>query len=161
VGFKDQLLDQTAAVWRRLPAELRYKVLGATQPKFLVGVVGIIRDDSGRILVLDHRFRVPWSWGLPGGFLERGETMVAGLERELREETRLEVRVSADIIDIEHEPDLGFLSFCLGGQLVGGSLDLSDEILEARFVEPDHLPEDIYPYHRALVQRAMRPKPRS
>jgi ADP-ribose pyrophosphatase YjhB (NUDIX family) len=57
-----------------------------------VGVAAVIRDAEGRLLLAENA--VPRSrWGLPGGRLERREEPRAGLAREVREETGLEVEV--------------------------------------------------------------------
>ena len=59
----------------------------------LVGVGGVVIE-SGRVLLV-RRGSEPLlgEWSIPGGLLECGETLVAGVERELREETGLTVRV--------------------------------------------------------------------
>ena len=45
--------------------------------------MGLIEDPDGRLLLLEHRFRVPLPWGLPGGFIKRGEEPAEALAREL------------------------------------------------------------------------------
>jgi ADP-ribose pyrophosphatase YjhB (NUDIX family) len=52
----------------------------------------VLVDEAGRVL-LARRGVEPelGKWDLPGGFLEEGEEPLAGLRRELREETGLEV----------------------------------------------------------------------
>lgn len=65
-----------------------------TPPRPEVAVGGIAVED-GRLLVV-RRARAPGRgrWSLPGGRLEPGETMAAGVAREVREETGLEVAVT-------------------------------------------------------------------
>lgn len=62
----------------------------------LVGVAAAVFDDAGRVLLV-QRGRPPraGSWGLPGGLLEVGETLVAGVQREVREECGVEIAVGA------------------------------------------------------------------
>lgn len=59
--------------------------------RFTVTAGALIFNDAGQVLLLKHRFRVGSGWGLPGGFLEKGEQPIDALRRELREEIGLEV----------------------------------------------------------------------
>jgi 8-oxo-dGTP diphosphatase len=81
------------------------------------------------------------SWSLPGGLVELGETMEAGIQRELAEETGISVRLLGIAAVLERIfPDLegriayhyvlvDFLCDYLGGTLTAGS-----DITAARFV---------------------------
>lgn len=62
----------------------------------LVGVAAAVFDPAGRVLLV-QRGRPPraGSWGLPGGLLEVGETLVAGVQREVSEECGIEIAVGA------------------------------------------------------------------
>jgi ADP-ribose pyrophosphatase YjhB (NUDIX family) len=54
-----------------------------------VGVRALIIDGEGRIFLVKHSYIA--GWHLPGGGVETGETLLAALERELREEGNIEV----------------------------------------------------------------------
>lgn len=149
-----RLLDLGASAWSRLPFGARYAVLHAVNPKFLVGVVGLVDDGTGRVLLLEHRFRTPHRWGLPGGFIKRGEPLRAALERELREETGLLVTADPHVLDVELNDAGGYLSIAMAARAhPGATLALSGEILDGGWFAPDALPPGTYPYHAAVIQR--------
>ncbi len=54
-----------------------------------VGVRAAIFDGEGRVFLVKHSY-VP-GWHFPGGGVETGETLLAALERELREEGNIEL----------------------------------------------------------------------
>jgi 8-oxo-dGTP diphosphatase len=57
----------------------------------LVGVGAVIVEDGRVLLVQRGREPLKGQWSLPGGLLEVGESLHAGVIREVREETGLEV----------------------------------------------------------------------
>lgn len=77
-----------ARVWRGLPIPLQMVAVALREVLYTVTVTGVITDEEGRILLLEHRFRRS-TWGLPGGFVARGEQPDESLRRELLEETGL------------------------------------------------------------------------
>jgi 8-oxo-dGTP pyrophosphatase MutT (NUDIX family) len=54
-----------------------------------LGVRGLIFDGEGRVFLVKHSYIS--GWHLPGGGVETGETLMAALERELREEGNIEI----------------------------------------------------------------------
>jgi ADP-ribose pyrophosphatase YjhB (NUDIX family) len=154
VSFGDRLASGASELWAVLPAALRKRVMHAANPKFLVGVVGLVKDDDGRVLLLEHRFRPPYPWGLPGGFIDRGETFEQALIRELREELGLEVTIEPGIFDVE----LNLLGDYVTITMVAHTAEKtpppprSREIVKGAFFGPGALPEGTYPHHAALVR---------
>ena len=59
----------------------------------MVGVGGVVIQDGRALLIRRGTEPLKGEWSIPGGMLEVGETLVAGVERELLEETGLTVRV--------------------------------------------------------------------
>ncbi len=68
----------------------------------LVGVGAVVVDDCARVLLV-RRVTEPMKghWSLPGGLLELGETLIAGVKREVLEETGLIVHPEAivEVVD--------------------------------------------------------------
>lgn len=89
---KIHMIGIIAKLWRLLPYQIRLRVIRLTQPKFTVSVVAIVLNSANEVLVLDHFIRPGSSWGLPGGFIEKGEVPIDAIKRELHEETALELR---------------------------------------------------------------------
>ncbi len=59
----------------------------------VVGVGGVVVSAGRALLVRRGSPPLEGSWSIPGGMLELGETLIEGVERELAEETGIEVRV--------------------------------------------------------------------
>ncbi len=57
----------------------------------LVGVGAVVVDEGRVLLVCRGSEPLKGHWTLPGGMLEVGETLAAGVAREVREETGLDV----------------------------------------------------------------------
>ena len=55
---------------------------------FMPSVVALIRDDDGRILLVQH---VEGRWQLPGGAVDPGERPAAAMQRECLEEAGITV----------------------------------------------------------------------
>lgn len=74
-----------------MPYKLRRTAARSIQNRFTVSVAAIVTNEKKEVLVLDHYFRLTYSWGLPGGFVDHSEQPVAGIKREIQEETDLEL----------------------------------------------------------------------
>ena len=57
-----------------------------------VPTVDVILERDGKV-VLIRRKNPPPGWALPGGFVDRGETLAAAARREAKEETGLDVEL--------------------------------------------------------------------
>jgi ADP-ribose pyrophosphatase YjhB (NUDIX family) len=97
-------------------------------PRLAIGAVVIDMRADGPHVLLARRGRPPreGEWSLPGGKLEEKETLVAGVVREVREETGLDVRVErlVDVVEIIdetfHYVILDYLCTPVGGALCAG-----------------------------------------
>ena len=107
----------------------------------LVGV-GAVVEDRGRVLLV-RRGREPLKgeWSLPGGMLELGEGLEAGVAREVREETGLEVEVVelVELLDrIHREGERVRYHYVIADYLcrvVGGEMRAASDAEAVRWVE--------------------------
>ena len=150
---KDRGLRMLLWLWKvlPLPRPLRRAYIAWTHPRFLIGVVALIRDDAGRILVLEHTYRRQHPWGLPGGYLQAREDPAQGLVREVQEETGLLVQIdrllSAELFAADQ------LDLLFAATVLSGAQQTSPEVRDWRYVSPAELSE-ILPNQLALLRRA-------
>ncbi len=62
-------------------------------PQNHVGAVAAIFNNQGQVLLVEHVFRVDYVWGLPGGWVERGEDPADAIMREVKEELNVEIEL--------------------------------------------------------------------
>ena len=79
-------------VWKLLTPWTRLRIIRATQPKFTVSAAAVVVNERREVLLLDHVLRPFSSWGIPGGFINVNEPPEKAVEREIYEETGLELR---------------------------------------------------------------------
>lgn len=112
----------------------------------IVGVGAVIEQD-GRVVLIRRRYEpLAGQWSLPGGTLELGETLEAGVAREMLEETGLVVSVGPviEVFDrIVHDAEsrvryhfvlVDYLCRPVSGQLQAGS-----DVDAAVFASPEEL----------------------
>jgi 8-oxo-dGTP pyrophosphatase MutT (NUDIX family) len=147
-----------ARVIRRYPwlAALVQRIMRLWQPRFTAGVVGILFDESGeRVLLVEHVFHALCPWGLPGGWMNRGEDPAHTAEREFFEETGLRVRaVRPLIVDLATELR-GHFNMAFLCELDGAAepVRLSHELLDYRWTPCDDLPT-LVKFHRLGIEAA-------
>jgi len=92
---RERLYRVLLRLWRLapLPQAARGFILWCANQRFLIGVVGLIWDDQGRLLLARHSYLPPPGWSLPGGWLGADESLEAGVARELAEELGMAVEV--------------------------------------------------------------------
>lgn len=100
-----------------------------------VAAVALMRR-GGDVLLVRQRARADERayWGLPGGIVEPGETLVEGLIREVREEAGVEVTDPGRIAFVTYSPECISFTFEAGGwRGEVGPADPDGFVLEARF----------------------------
>ena len=127
-----------------------------THTRFTVTAGAVIFNDQKRVLLLKHRFRAGSGWGLPGGFLERGEQPVEALRRELREEIGLELE-DVEIFasrSFEKPKQIEILFRARGNVSEANVKPLTMEVERAEWFSIELLPEGLPRDQRVYVERA-------
>ena len=73
---------------RVVPAPAREWLVRTTTPRYTLGTACWI-EHEGNVLLVETEYR--HGWGFPGGLVDRNENPVAGVVREVREETGLAI----------------------------------------------------------------------
>ena len=128
------------------------------------GVSAVILDDGGRVLL--QRRTDNDAWGLPGGAVEFGESVLDALAREVREETGLAVEIGR-LIGVYSHPDhhqvvtypdgnvIHFVSVCFQCSPAGGTLTLGVETSALAWFAPTELPPGVMPIHVIRIGDAL------
>ena len=128
-------------LWGRIPIPLplRYAIVRLGVAKFPVGVIAVVRNEAGEILLFKHTYRGRYPWGLPGGWLKRGENPNEALKREIAEETGLKAHVGRMLL-ARSEIELERLDLYFECRIESGSFRPSSEVVEMGWWPPGRLP---------------------
>ena len=150
--WKDAIQERLITAWEQLPLPgwLRTAFLWTVLPKFLVGAVAVIFDKQGRILLFRHTYRSEYPWGLPGGWLKRGEHAHEAIEREILEESGYQVHALRSVV-IGGDRKLHRLDLYFECELINGTFLPSAEVCDAAFFDLDHLPDCLEPFNRQVI----------
>lgn len=121
-----------------------------------LGVRGLVLDDEGRVLLIEHTY--VHGWHLPGGGVDAGETAEQALARELREEAGVEPTERPRLLSI-HSAEAHFR----GDHVLVYRIDhwreapasTQGEILRTGFFAPDALPEGTTRATRERIAEAL------
>ena len=106
-------------------------------------VAAIVREGD-TILLVRHEKAGQTYWLLPGGGVDFGESLVEALQREMREETGLEVDVGELVLvndSISPDGNRHIVNLCFLAEVRHGKLTLGaeDRLAEVRYVELDEI----------------------
>lgn len=120
------------------------------QARYTVGVVGVVFNTHGEVLLAKHIFhRHPW--GLPGGWVGRVESPQEAVIREFQEELELLVKPLWIVLTSVEAPNhLNIAYLCNYEGEIGA---LSNELLDYRWYNIAELPP-IYPFHHQAILQA-------
>lgn len=144
VGLKDKIFVE-AATREEAVAKVKAAInsyldivveeVSANHPTHIVAVMGIVRNSEGQILLIQSPRR---GWEPPGGQVENGEGVLLALEREILEESGIEIepgRMLAMYSNVTSIPTKLMLTF--EANAVGGKLRTSEESLDVGWFSPE------------------------
>lgn len=147
--------DLIAAALRLVPGLTRvmHVAFRLSQARYTAGVVGVVLNQVGEILIVEHVFHPNWPWGLPGGWLGRAEDPAAALSRELLEETGLQITVIRPLLvrmcqSFTSHLDISYI--CRSEEEVKS---LSSELLSYQWLKPNYMPS-LLPFHADSIKVA-------
>ena len=141
-------------VWRTTPRRMRRWSALVFQPRFTVSAGAVVVDAEGRVLLLKHVFRSGAGWGIPGGFISKGEQPEEAIRRELKEETGLELEETrfAFARTLARTNHVEIIFRC---RPRGHAAARSIEINRLEWFALDRLPESLGRDQRYLIKRAL------
>jgi 8-oxo-dGTP diphosphatase len=122
-------------------------------PKTPLATVDVIIE-IGAGIVLVRRRNPPPGWALPGGFVDRGESVAHAARREAQEETGLDVELT-ELLGVYSDPKRdprGFftISTVFIGRAAGEPVG-ADDAAEARIFALDAVPSDVAFDHPTII----------
>ncbi len=124
-------------------------------------------DERGRILLQRRSdFNV---WGLPGGAIEVGETLVEAVQREVKEESGYDVEVIR-LIGVYGDPNftttrypsgdlVHYVSLTFECRVTGGELKMNEESNAMAWFDRTELPAEIFPDQLPRIRDAFAAEP--
>jgi ADP-ribose pyrophosphatase YjhB (NUDIX family) len=132
-----------------------------------LSVSAVVRRQPGASEILLMQRTDNGHWGLPGGYVEPGESVASALAREVREETGWSVRVgrlagvysdpARQVIDYGGGRRVQAVNLCFEALAAEpGAPQTPQETLAVAFFAWDALPEPFVPIHRVRIEDAFR-----
>lgn len=111
----------------------------------------MIFNEAGEVLLFHHTYRRDYEWGLPGGWMKRGEVPEEALARELLEETGFQIEVIR-VLGVDADKVYARMDLVFEARLTGGEFRASEEVSEVGFFAMDALPK-LLPRQVAFIQK--------
>ncbi|HEY5180094.1 MAG TPA: NUDIX domain-containing protein [Dermatophilaceae bacterium] len=105
-------------------------------PSHSVSVAGVVIDADGRVLVIQRRDNGQWE--APGGILELDETLEQGVQREVKEETGIQVTVNG-LTGVYKNMNRGIVALVYRCSIAAGHPRTSSETTSVRWVDRDQI----------------------
>jgi 8-oxo-dGTP diphosphatase len=130
----------------------------------MVGVGGVVIENDRALLIRRGSAPLKGEWSIPGGMLETGETIVQGVQRELLEETAIEVEV-LDLIEVFERistddagrPQYHFVILDYLCEFIGGTARAGSDVTDTAWVLESELENySLTPTATRVIQKAFR-----
>ena len=147
-----------AAINKAAHERIRRVEAAIDDKRLKVVTAAVIRDKAGRVLIAQrkHGRQLRSKWEFPGGTIEAGETLEECLEREIREEMGIRIRVTGRIVLADHKYPTFDIRLCaMKASIVGGEVKLNahEKIV---WVQPKELFQlDLAPADEHIVAKVL------
>lgn len=124
--------------------------------------VAAIAEQDGRFLLVEESINGKLVYNQPAGHLEKGETLIEAIKREVMEETAWEFEpsslVGVYLYPNPHQADITYLRFCFYGHCIkenkGQALD--EGIVRAVWLTPEEIEKEHSRMRSSLVPRCIK-----
>ena len=123
-------------------------------PTHSVSVAGVVIDETEQVLVIQRRDNGHWE--PPGGVLELGETFEQGVQREVFEETGVQVTVDR-LTGVYKNMKRGIVALVYRCSPKAGHPGTSNEATSVRWIDGDQIDVFMSPAYAARVHDAFHP----
>ncbi len=116
-----------------------------------VSAVAVVEQD-GKVLMVKRALEPGIGlWSLPGGYVDRGEVVERAVEREVAEETSLEIEAT-EVLAVSSESGSQVILISYDSRFIGGELKGGPEVTDASFFDPMDLPPLAFPRDRQILE---------
>ncbi len=142
------------SLWKKkyFPKWFRELVIWKTNSRFLVAVLGIIRNEKNQILLLKHTYREQ-PWGIPSGWIEYEQPFNA-LEREVFEETAFLIEAKK-VLSVRHVEKPHRIDLIIEGIFIEGTFKASPEVSDYGFFDFGDWPEGMPKEQQLLITTSL------
>ena len=125
-----------------------------------IPTVDIIIEIETKGIVLIKRKNPPYGWALPGGFVDYGESLEEAAQREAKEETDLDVKLTEQFHTYSNpnrDPRHHSISTVYVAK-AKGTPQAKDDALEIGVFNESNLPDAIAFDHRSILEDYFKPR---
>ena len=116
-----------------------------------LAVAAIVPHGDGIVLIKRGIEPEYGKWSFPSGYVDRGEVVERAVEREVLEETTLEVKADR-LVGLYSRPGRAVVLAVYEARITGGTLSAADEALDANIFHPESLPSLAFEHDDQIVR---------